>query len=759
MGESYDLRDLLNNYYVEIPIIQRDYAQGRKGEELKRRQILNDIASVIAGDETELKMDFVYGEGKTVTEKNGEEKTILDPLDGQQRLTTLWLVHWYAYFTEGKNYTENRYDPLRSFTYQTRDSSAEFCRCMCDNNNLKDLKNNWGEQRLSDLIRARRWFFSEWMNDPTIDAMLRTLSGNEANDEDCIESIFKYKKIDLNKLNNITFELLPIGNDKLPDTAADDLYIKMNSRGKALSDFENFKKDLDDWIDREPGFDIETKTAYKSDIDNSWTNVFWKEVSADKDAPKDFDPMFFSFINRYFVNEICLNGELKVGSYEYTNDNTAAEEIRSYWVLSGAGLDRKRPNDSKVKYEEFKHYEKYVNKALADFKVIFEALNDGERSESVKAEWGKINSGFSFIPGYELEQTETETRVKAKRTEMNERVFFYATCRFIVHNKDVDNADEWKDKYHHWMRVINNLVRNYYFDKVTDMINCIRLISKLTEAVKGEDIYQYLKAHKIEDLYPRDASEPDQEDEEKPDKPRNDKRQRYLDQLQEEKEKAELILGAPEKMSELIEKAEDHSFFKGTIRFLYRDVDGGMLGYTAIEKRFSKAKELFNAAGVKCETVQTFLMQFKSFEDIKGNDRFVFLSKGYDDREFCWKTDILCSEEFKAQVFDLFDEEEHIPGDQDQSYADFAGNDELIKVLIAEPKGKYVVNDTETVRLYRIYIKGAQDEKRKLTDIYVGDKTAVNSQKDSLNDPSGTIADIGDSTAVYYQGRDPEKNK
>lgn len=37
-----------------------------------------------------------------------------------------------------------------------------------------------------------------------------------------------------------------IGADKLP--LSDDLYIKMNARGKRLTDFENFKADLIGWM-------------------------------------------------------------------------------------------------------------------------------------------------------------------------------------------------------------------------------------------------------------------------------------------------------------------------------------------------------------------------------------------------------------------------------------------------------------------------------------------------------------------------------
>lgn len=76
---------------IEIPIIQRDYAQGRVGKEELRKSFLRDLKGAL-GTNKQMKLDFVYG-----TNENG----VLIPLDGQQRLTTLWLLHWYiAYRAE-----------------------------------------------------------------------------------------------------------------------------------------------------------------------------------------------------------------------------------------------------------------------------------------------------------------------------------------------------------------------------------------------------------------------------------------------------------------------------------------------------------------------------------------------------------------------------------------------------------------------------------------------------------------------------------
>ena len=80
----------LENYSIEIPIIQRDYAQGRIGKETLRKNFLTDLKEALdkALDKSKphekMKLDFIYG-----STENGK----LYPLDGQQRLTTLWLMH------------------------------------------------------------------------------------------------------------------------------------------------------------------------------------------------------------------------------------------------------------------------------------------------------------------------------------------------------------------------------------------------------------------------------------------------------------------------------------------------------------------------------------------------------------------------------------------------------------------------------------------------------------------------------------------
>ncbi|NHW58470.1 DUF262 domain-containing protein, partial [Escherichia coli] len=168
-----------------------------------------------------IELDFVYGSVKN---------NILQPLDGQQRLTTLFLLYWFIAIKENKLSAELK-KLLTKFNYETRTSSKEFCNDLID----KGIVYN-KEQKISDLIIDSPWFFLSWKRDPTIKSMLTML--------DAIQEVFKEKTNVWEKLNNISFHYIEMQNFGL----SDDLYIKMNARGKPLTDFENFKAKFEQYI-------------------------------------------------------------------------------------------------------------------------------------------------------------------------------------------------------------------------------------------------------------------------------------------------------------------------------------------------------------------------------------------------------------------------------------------------------------------------------------------------------------------------------
>ena len=174
MNNTYDLLKLLDKYKVVIPIIQRDYAQGRKDKQFIRKTFLGDIKNCLESNES-MSLDFVYG---------NEEYGRFYPLDGQQRLTTLWLVYWYIAF-KTKRLPEMK-KRLQNFSYETRESSKEFCEALCNKMDIDEPP-----EKVVDYIKQQTWFYSAWLQDPTISAMLRTIGEGQENEADNIEEVFK----------------------------------------------------------------------------------------------------------------------------------------------------------------------------------------------------------------------------------------------------------------------------------------------------------------------------------------------------------------------------------------------------------------------------------------------------------------------------------------------------------------------------------------------------------------------------------------
>ena len=263
---------------IKIPKVQRDYAYGR--EEQKVQTILDGmLTSIITAvrDDTSNILDFVYG-GSDVHDNN--QKGGLIPLDGQQRLTTLFLLHFYASLLDDK-INQEEVNKLTKFSYETRHSAKEFCRNLVEKMRPNLLKIYKPEDRnIKDLIVDNALYLSIYDSDPTIKSMLNVLAKIE---EKCAEldvlSLSPSLWDRLTQRRNVEFYNLSLENFGLTD----DLFIKMNARGKKLTDFEIFKSDM---IAAIKGVDEELKDEFSKKIDTEWIDIVWdytnKDINSDR---------------------------------------------------------------------------------------------------------------------------------------------------------------------------------------------------------------------------------------------------------------------------------------------------------------------------------------------------------------------------------------------------------------------------------------------------------------------------------------------
>lgn len=323
---QYTFKELLDSYNVIVPLLQRDYAQGRESEFDLRKDFVGKIKKTLQNDLESLNLDFVYG----YTEKIGNDKHAFIPLDGQQRLTTLWLLHWFLAPRENNEIAGETKSYLTRFTYETRVSSKRFCSSLI----IQSLYIN-DNIVISQQIKDSPWFMASWIYDPTIVSMLNMLDTLQ---KEGFDKILAWENLVANR--KITFDYIDIKSDEFKLT--DELYIKMNSRGKPLTQFENFKAQFSSLLSSKETNYTDMKLPYQDTnityqqyfafkIDSVWMDLFWSYRVKYEKLNITLDNCIYRFINYiaeflfYKNNPGLLSSEIKI-DFEFLNKMFSEKE-------------------------------------------------------------------------------------------------------------------------------------------------------------------------------------------------------------------------------------------------------------------------------------------------------------------------------------------------------------------------------------------------------------------------------------------------
>lgn len=325
--------EFIEKHHIQVPVIQRDYVQGRAlsdRDKEKRADFVKKLMDALLPSGTPCHLDFVYGGRESFGSSSmmSEDAPFL-PLDGQQRLTTLFLLHWMllqknAAITDEGNEPEqkifsDRMNELVKFTYKTRISSGRFCQKLTGLNAESD-------RALTAQIAEKYWFDHDMQSDPTVKAMMQMLSlMEEMLDSEPYLSQKQQMLVNLYDASKqcITFDVLDMEQYKLTDG----LYVKMNARGKELTAFENWKASFTDLIERN-GMDEKDRFSYS--MEHEWNDVFWKiayrdYVCKEKESERENVPYpkiddafmnFFNNITRLLFFIIPENQVLKAEDYK-----------------------------------------------------------------------------------------------------------------------------------------------------------------------------------------------------------------------------------------------------------------------------------------------------------------------------------------------------------------------------------------------------------------------------------------------------------
>lgn len=480
-----------SNYKIAIPRIQRDYAQGRQEQAPTqiRKNFLRDIFDSLE-NKTQLDINFVYG-----NTRESDSKTFI-PIDGQQRLTTLFLLHWYFAAWAGKLDDENK-KILERFQYETRFVTTEFCSKLVNDVeiNLKDLiKTN---KTIIDEIKDYYWFFSTYEYDASIKSMLVMLQEIH----DYVKGLSDKAKVDtyfeILSSNDCPINFLFLNIDDVGLT--DEIYIKMNARGKALTRFENYKAQLTAYLAKK---DKDFSNEFLDKLNGDWSQFFWhKEYRPDIDDPENkgkkkkasvFDDQIMNLFKFIISNEYFCNVDLSSDGREL--------KYLSREIVGGMNNENENVFFNKLFIDGYKKVASFIaTKDVVDencFKFIYTLLNILKKKRETCEELKFAD--FSIYDKVYMDEDNLFRRViksvEGKSLSLQEQILLYGEFCFLVKYSEKDYSFNKSKELAECLRVLYNMLTNTLNMQNDDFFRAIRTTRQIIDAGNALDIKKYLSS-------------------------------------------------------------------------------------------------------------------------------------------------------------------------------------------------------------------------------------------------------------------------
>lgn len=420
---------LISRYKIIIPQLQRDYAQGRVDNaaiEQIRTSLVDELYNHLTTDESVLELNFIYG-------RTADGEFI--PIDGQQRLTTLFLLHWYVF--SRANYSDGL-TTIANFSYRTRDTSKRFCLNLCKESV------DFTKSSISAQIKDCFWFTGNFSGDPTVRSMLVMLDTIHQKFKNC-QSFEEVKDLLVSDDCNVTFLWLEMEDFQKPD----DLYIKMNARGKLLSDFEIFKAKLQNSALLSnvlgPDADETAKISFISKYNNQYAEFFYKHFG------EIYDNAMMDFIKAVIRDEyFCYIVRCNVNQREYRDHYSRIQNMNGnvfFSYLEKGGLELASCPDTNAVFEESL---RKIDKLMQQFSNELDP--------------------FVAIPGEKCYYDEKELfKALHLAKSMNDNVIRYALYSYR-YKFGCPQSEQEQRAYQAWKRFVYNIVTNISFGGHTEYV-------------------------------------------------------------------------------------------------------------------------------------------------------------------------------------------------------------------------------------------------------------------------------------------------
>lgn len=557
-----NLLAFLTDKNVRIPQLQRDYVQGSDKAKEIRDLFICDLVETLSADTPEAKqktlhLDFIYGSTYEEAPASGlhphwkegelhfdipnsdvnEPTKVFLPLDGQQRLTSLWLLHWMLCPETEADAAKKL---LSHFSYATRSSSRRFCAALVAHIDDGELKQQLKINKAKSALMEAPWFLPAWQKDPTVNSMIEMLVaiGTRLGEADTSPL---WKRL---QEGAITFTVIEIQSNEFRLT--DELYIKMNNRGRLLTDWECDKAKAIEclgevvfkeenaglWESLQANEQEKTPADYFSfRVDGRWQDFFW-HLSCGEESPLEDHVQRSDEMMRYFF--------------------TWWAEFRYYHYNTGECSDKM-----------------HVFKSAEEITLLFQVLNKlheigcphGESAENQDQEKEFLETAFGVASKSAVEvrlhftgSEGNESRVgdlfrllcEGKLERRHQVLVYYLLLRLVKFNEEAADAN-----LRDFLRVVRNFLygireenKNMAFTSGIELKELSRYAKYLDEVLGEKEVYAGLSSKEVSEETSQNVSA-----------------------FHHEVEKAKWICAHPAEKTALF-RLEEHDLLRGFLRNL-----------------------------------------------------------------------------------------------------------------------------------------------------------------------------------------------
>lgn len=522
---------------IVIPSLQRDYVQGNR-----RDKISPFIDYLLEGFEGKDGIDLNYMYGTIL--KNDDGTISFVPIDGQQRMTTLWLLRLYLTARANVQQPGTHRPMVQRLEYRTREYAQEFCRALSEHVDAIVTS----KLKLVDFAR-QPWFIEAWRHDVTVQGCMVTLQiiDEKIGSRSASELLEQFDE-------KIRFSL-----QTLDDDINDDIYIKMNGRGIHLTEFENLKAWLDQRVENCKCADF--RKRWQRCMDNEWADMVWQNRCVRKDDGEEnpIDNLMLRLLYTLAYLYWVQHQDQLTQAVDEGGDDLKSELRHELGSDSNDDLVP-RLLSHLIRRDKF-----WLSEYLLEQLPIFSHKSlqfMADNLDCLCSRWKQLNG----LDLYFWKESATTLFFQMFLDEALESVPYgkLALCHAVL----AYPGSEAKEPFEEWMYRMRNLIVNQDVHK-GNLLNIMDSISnKIGKRLKEARFRQIFETYPIEHFNQQ--------------------------QLAEEKLKSQV---QDEELQRFMRKLENHPFFVGQIKFLF-DFCGEKIDDKDLFKGYGRVMaRLFNADG------------------------------------------------------------------------------------------------------------------------------------------------------------------